>query len=65
MDFILLLAGITFIVVGARRKDENGSRTGAGIAMLTIGIVMTIFGTIWFGTGFVIAFLRSFAQSSG
>lgn len=56
MDLIFLIVGIFLIVTGAKRKDVNGNRTSGGITMLTIGIVITIIGTLIFSTSFIIGY---------
>jgi len=38
--------GIVLIVLGAKMKGPYGQRSGGGIAMLTIGIVIIIVGAI-------------------
>lgn len=57
MDILLLGIGIALIVFGAQRKDVNGERTGGGIAMMTIGVVITVFGAVLATLGFIIGFL--------
>jgi hypothetical protein len=39
----IIIAGIVLVIVGARRKGPRGSRSGAGIAMLVIGIAIIIY----------------------
>ena len=61
MDLLLVIAGVVFIVGGARFRTPEGQRAGAGIAMLTVGIVVTVIGTIWFMMGFIYGFALALA----
>jgi hypothetical protein len=39
----ILIIGIVLVIVGAGRKGPHGRRSGAGTAMLVIGIALIIF----------------------
>lgn len=56
---LLRIVGIVLIVVGAKSKDDSGQRSGGGIAMLSIGIVLTVIGAILFSLGFIGGFVAS------
>ena len=53
MDAILIIVGACLTIMGAKRRDDRGFRTGGGITLMTFGIVATAIGS----TIFVITFL--------
>ncbi len=66
MDIALIVIGIIFITIGARRKDKSGARSGGGIALLIIGSILTAIGimVIIFGTFFLINMNRIQREAS-
>ena len=53
MDAILIIIGTCLTIMGAKRRDEAGHRTGGGIALMTFGIVATAVGSTIFVIGFL------------
>lgn len=62
MDLVFILLGVVLTVFGARQKDSTGSRTGLGITLLVIGIVLLAVGVLWFSSGFIGGFMQGFNQ---
>lgn len=60
MDAVLLLIGIGLLVIGAKKRDDAGHRTGGGIAALVIGTVVTSIGAAIFTITFIVAFFVAY-----
>jgi len=60
MDIILVIVGVILVVLGAKKKEPDGSRSGGGLTMIIIGAVCLGIGMIFFITTFIIAFSSAF-----
>jgi hypothetical protein len=59
MDAILIIVGTCLTILGAKRRDETGHRTGGGIALMTSGIVATAIGATMFVILFTVGWLMA------
>ena len=55
-DILFLIVGVAMILAGAKMKDASNQRTGGGIAVLTIGIVLLALGTLMLCWGFLVGY---------
>lgn len=52
MDGILIILGVVLVVLGAKNKASDGTRSGSGLVMIISGSVFLGFGLILFVIGF-------------